>query len=147
MDSSWRGRLLRRTQRSRAVRCVAVCHEVVSEIGGWWEPYSLCFKVSFFSRLENVRGWLKVTPKLARPNWRLDSSACKKGKVRGTRKTGMELVAGLQCHTDRSEARDRRDFQDQSAISSGTQKTNLDSFGGWDPRLSTEGEWTSGRTL
>ena len=30
-----------------AVRYVVVCHEVVSEIGGWWEPDSLCFKVSF----------------------------------------------------------------------------------------------------
>ena len=36
VDFSWRGRLLRRTQRLRAVRYVVVCHEVVSEIGGWW---------------------------------------------------------------------------------------------------------------
>ena len=99
MDSSWRGRLLRRTQRLRAVRYVVVCHEVVSEIGGWWEPDSLCFKVSFFSGLENVGGWLKVTPMLARPNWQLDFAACKNGKGRGTRKTGTELVVGLQCHT------------------------------------------------
>ena len=46
---------------------------------------------------------------------------------------------------DRSEARGRRDFQDQSAISSGTQKTILDSTGSWTPMLSTEGEWTSGQ--
>ena len=82
VDSSWRGRLLRRTQRLCAVRHVVVC-----------------YKVSFFSGLENVGGWLKVTPMLARPNWQLDSGACKNGKGRGTRKTGTELVVGLQCHT------------------------------------------------
>ena len=75
------------------------CSTLRRGVGGWCEQDSLCFKVSFFSGLENVRGWLKVTPKLARPNWRLDSSACKKGKGRGTRKTGTELVVGLQCHT------------------------------------------------
>ena len=112
MDSSWRGWLLRRTQRLRAVRYVVVC-----------------FKVSFFSGLESVAGWLKVTPMLARPNWQLDSGACKNGKGRGTRKKGTELVVGLQCHTGqvRGQGQGRRDFQDQSTISSGTQKTNLDS--------------------
>ena len=57
------------------------------------------------------------------------------------------LVVGLSVTTDRSEAGGRRDFQDQSAISSGTQKTNHDSIGSWTPMLSTEGEWTSGHTL
>ena len=32
---------------ARAVRYDAVYHEVMSEIGGWWEPGSLYFKVSF----------------------------------------------------------------------------------------------------
>ena len=68
-----------------------------------------CALKVFSSGMENVGGWLKVTPKLARPNWQLDSSACKNGKGRGTRETGAELVVGLQCLQEREGERDTGD--------------------------------------
>ena len=103
---------------ARAVRYDAVYHEVMSEIGGWWEPGSLYFKVSFQWTGKRERLVERLPQSCLAGSWTPVLARTGRGEGHGRRRRNWLLDSSIT--RDRSEARGKRNFQDQGTISSGT---------------------------